>query len=387
MDSLFSITGLAVKVNAPRLMGGDEIDDLTDTYSELTLAANVEVGYDTAKITVDAERDYIEEWFENGLEREITVYDQEGTVVYQGWVNQLDIAFGALTLTRGPILNITNRAETKYTPLDNSVYPPVTGTPRKTAITYDLDSEARYGVWHKVLDASEVSDALADQFQATYLAEYAWPETSQALALGSTGSTPRMVLNCLGYGYWLQAYPVAENTDTYRTVTAQIQAVLALSPNAIFSTDYTQMVTNGLLVPSLEQKDTMALDYIKSLVALGDASDNRWIFGVYAGQRVYYNAIPTTVLYNYVLSAQGQRLTYAEEPDRIAYPWNVKPGQWVQTTDLLVGRISGLIGLRDDPRNLFIESVEYTAPFGLRLNGKKINTIPQMLAKMGAGQL
>lgn len=346
----------------------------------------MDIGFDTARITIDQQRDYIEEWFENGLMRDITVYNYGGQVVWQGWVNQIDVSFGNLAVSRGPVTAITNRAETKYTPLDNSVYPPVAGTARKTAITYDLYSQAYYGVWHKILSAGEISDALADQFQATYLTENSLPETSNQLSFGGSGSTPRMVLNCLGYGHWLNAYPVYEDTDTYRTVTAQIQAILALSPNAIFSTSYIHMTANGLLVPSLEITDKMALEYIKSQVALGDASDNRYTFGVYEDRKVYYRALPTEILYNYSMSDPAQRLIYNADQAPVN-PWDVRPGEWVQTVDFLVGRVEGTIGLRDDPRNLFIESVEYTAPFGLRLNGKKVSTIPQMVAKMGIGQL
>jgi hypothetical protein len=380
------VVGLSIWASQPVLIGTQEIDDLTDKYSDYNHTSNVEVGFDTARITIDQQRDYIEEWFENGLMRDITVYNYGGQIVWQGWVNQIDVSFGNLAATRGPVLSITNQAETKYTPLDNSVYPPVAGTARKTAITYDLYSQAYYGVWHKILSAGEISDDLADQFQATYLKENSLPETTNTLSFGGSGSTPRMVLSCLGYGHWLNAYPVYEDTDTYRTVTAQIQAVLALSPNAIFSTSYIHMAANGLLVPSLEINDKMALEYIKSLVALGDASDNRYTFGVYEDRMVYYQPVPTTILYNNSMSDPAQKLIYNADQAPVNL-WDVRPGEWVQTVDFLVGRVEGTIGLRDDPRNLFIESVEYTAPFGLRLNGKKVNTIPQMVAKMGIGQL
>ena len=63
-------------------------------------------------------------------------------------------------------------------------------------------------------------------------------------------------------------------------------------------------------------------------------------------------------------------------------PWNIKPAQWVFLSDFLAG---GDIPTerRLDPRFIFIESVTFSAPYDVQINGGKINTIKQLLASQG----
>ena len=53
-------------------------------------------------------------------------------------------------------------------------------------------------------------------------------------------------------------------------------------------------------------------------------------------------------------------------------------------TDFLVGKTQPA-NLRLDQRALFIERVAYSTPWGLQLDGGKVNTIDQKLAQRGLG--
>ena len=64
--------------------------------------------------------------------------------------------------------------------------------------------------------------------------------------------------------------------------------------------------------------------------------------------------------------------------------WDVTAGKWLMFPDFLAGRGSASI-LRDDPRNLFIESASYQAPWFLTLGGAKVGKLAQLLAKQGLG--
>jgi hypothetical protein len=50
----------------------------------------------------------------------------------------------------------------------------------------------------------------------------------------------------------------------------------------------------------------------------------------------------------------------------------------------MIGRVADT-NIRQDPRNIFVESLAYTAPYGLILNGGKISTLSQRLAQKGLG--
>jgi hypothetical protein len=119
-------------------------------------------------------------------------------------------------------------------------------------------------------------------------------------------------------------------------------------------------------------------------VALGDPSDfARYTFGVYDDRQAYYKKMPTAIEYVYRLSSGSQAIETTGGAR--VQPWNVRPAKWLEIPDFLIGRAAGGGNLRDDPRNVFIESVTYTAPFGLTINGGKVSTLKQKMAQLGLG--
>jgi len=121
---------------------------------------------------------------------------------------------------------------------------------------------------------------------------------------------------------------------------------------------------------------------IKDIVSAGSIAGDRYIFGVYAGRKIVYQAVPTDLEYNQRLSDPAQRIT--TEGQAAVFPWNVLPGNWMMFTDFLIGSTQPE-NLRDDQRAMFIERVAYSTPWGLQLDGGKINTIAQKLAQRGLG--
>ncbi|CAK0759937.1 hypothetical protein CCP3SC15_2560001 [Gammaproteobacteria bacterium] len=306
--------------------------------------------------------------------------------MWQGWIIQVSLSVANLSISRGPVASIINAVRTKYTPLLYDVTPPVRGATTTLGLQTSLSSITRYGAWYKFLSAGDCPPAAAASFQSAFLAENAWPEQSQNLSFGSGGATPKLTLNCLGYAHWLTAYPVnIANTGATLDIPAQIQAVLAASPNAVFSTDYTNMDANAYQILQYEVDGKLALNYITSLVSLGDAANNRYTFGVYENRMPWYKIAPTTAAYSNSLAGTSQQVLSTADQSVIA-PWDVRPGQWIITTDLMIGRVNDTTLLRNDPRAAFIEAVSFSSPASLSLTGNKVSTLPQILAKMGLGQ-
>jgi hypothetical protein len=381
--SLFEMIGLSIQVSQPILRGGSFLENLTNKYDGYNHIISAAVGFDTATIEINGDLTYCESWFEDGLTRDITVYNQAGYIVWQGWVNQVQLAVAGLNVTTGPVLNIANRVEVVYSPLDTTVTPPAIGTRTRTAQANNTASQAAYGIWHKLLSGSNVPDAEALQLRSTYLQENALPETASTINFDASDA-PKITLNCLGYAYWLQAYPYNVAGTGTIAISTRLQAVLTASPNAVLSANYSYVNSNTFAVPVAQEKDTMALDYIKSLVAVGDSANNRWTFGIYEDRQAYYSVIPTTAEYQYQLSEGAQTVRrYAD--NTTVRPWDVRPAKWLFITDFLIGRVASSTMIRDDPRMLFIESVNYAAPYSLSVQGAKISTIAQQMAKLGLG--
>lgn len=377
----FSDTGIAVYATEPLVLSATtkyqkSLSQLVDNYTH-TIDANG--GYKAASIGMTMRQDDIEDWLEYGLERHIVVYNEGGIIVWEGFVNDITADIGGLNIMRGPVMNVANKVAIVYSTVDTSVTPPAVGVRAKTAYNSDTASQAKYGIIEKVLSCGGSTDALATVIRDTFLAENAEPETTQTINLGVGGGLS-ITLNCLGYSEWLNAYTYNSTTTGTTTLSVRLQAVLTADPNGIISTDYSKITANTLSIPAYVNDDNLALDYINGLVASGDAAFNRYTFGVYANQRAEYTVMPTAQEYTWHLADGGGLST---PYGRNIEPWDVLPAKWIFIPDFMIGRVPTSTNLRDDPRYMFIESLTFTAPYGLTMTGAKISKMPQILGQLG----
>lgn len=354
-----------------------QLNPLMEGYSH-TIDANG--GYKSASLGLKLRQDEIEDWLESGLGRHIVIYNEGGAIKWEGFVNDIEASIGGLTIRRGPLMSVANKVRIIYSTVDTSTTPPTMGVRKKLAYANDTASQTKYGIIEKTLSTGGSTEANAAYIRDTYIGENAEAETTPlSIAVGGGGDLT-IKLNCLGYIHWLNAYPYNNATAGTTTISARIQAVLTADPNGIISTDYTKITANTMSIPAWENDDPLAWDYINGLVVMGDAAYNRYTFGLYANRRAYYSVVPSTQTYVWRIGDGGNVYTPA---GMIVDPWEVVPAQWVQIPDFMIGRIGNLTSIRDDPRFMFIESLTYTAPYGLTLNGAKVNTLPQILGQLG----
>lgn len=342
-------------------------------------------GFVSAQITKNMQLNNAEDWYEWGLGRIIRVFDHRGILVWKGFVNQVSIAVGPTTEIRGPLMNVRNRVSATYTPRDFTVFPPVDGSQTTTIINEDTSSQALYGILEEIISVGSATETTAELARDRYLAENSIPKTTGSLSITpGSASSPTVTLDLLGNVNWLMHY-IYENTSATTTsyLSDKIIDILTDDVNGIISTDYNYIESNLYLVPDLETKSRMAWDIITELVSLGDGvTDGRSIIGVYDDMdRVYYNSIPTDIEYEYKLSNPRQVIT---EPgsSNIILPWMVRPGKWITVPDFLIGRNIPSTNLNGDPRNKFIDSVRFTAPYTVDLSGGANDTLSQMLKKI-----
>jgi len=397
--SVYRSTGLSISAFRPTIdtstplytpagtLITDQLGQQADSYDHEIVANG---GYWSARITFSDTRQMLEGWFAKGLNRHIEVYGPELTKVWEGFVNQITYSAGTLTAVHGPLMEIANRASVTYTPiLDAATSPPTVGTQTTTLIDDDDDSRALYGVFETVLSQGQLLDDgttdEAEQIRDTYLADNAWPQSSEELGLGST-STPSITLDCLGYVHRLQRYVMQDTTAATVVIsnddgTGKIQLALADDPNGMFPANYSETDDNLFLTSRYEDENRMAWDVITELVGVGDVNDARYTFGIYDDRVATYAAMPTDVYYQHRIGGAGLRLEHYGSGQEVM-PWLVRPARWAFLPDFLTGQTVPAT-MRRDPRHIFIESVRYSAPWGLQISGNKFGRLDQMLAKLG----
>lgn len=373
--------GPSVNVYDPLVEGGvaRQRIDYPEGYSH-TIQANG--GFWSASFSVAGSVSDADEWLQNGLMRHVVAWDDALGRCWEGFVNSVEIAYGPLTVTAGPLLDVANRVDLYYSTVDNSTIPPTVGIRAATGITENTVSQGLYGVRTKILSTGGATAANAIQIRDTYLVEYTFPKVTKKWQTGQ-GKPPVVKVNCLGYVHMLD-YPYNQTAATAPVTTSvKILAVLAANPNIAwlaFGTAGVATPASPAYVHPYENDNNPAWEVIMDAVARGDDNGVRWTFGIYGELGAQYASAPTTAEYHQMLGDPAQRVTTpagAEVP-----PWSVRPAKWLLFPDLLAGYAEPST-LVTDPRAMFIESVTYTAPRGLQLAGGRLDKLSTMLAKLG----
>lgn len=344
-----------------------------------TISANA--GFDTMTFTTAGDEVFIGDWLESGLFRHVVVTEPAAKVVWEGFVNQVSIDIGGLSITAGPIMDVVNKGRISYRTLDIATNPPIAGESTKTPWSNSPLSQERFGVLEGVISGGEGTLSEAVQLLSTILEEIAWPDISQNFSLISQ-PTLTVTVNCLGYIHLLSKYFYANTAFAGEyDLSDKIKEVLSNEPNNIISAESAIIEPNTTQVVRYDNNDKTALAIIRDLVALGDADFNKYIFGVYADRIFKYELVDDTITYVQKLSDGLIENVVGGE----IRPWDIIPGRWMVLSDFMVGRPSIAASFRQDPRHVFIESVTYVAPYSVTVTGGKTTTFRQRLERLGLG--
>lgn len=376
IPSAFGGTGLSVIVSNPLALGGGFRDTLTDRVSGWQHEIRAVGGYYSARATLADTLERLEDWFIDGLGRGIAVYDEAGVAIWEGFVNQVEIAAGPLRAVRGPVLDIANRVDLWYSTVDTSTTPPTVGIRKSVGVANNTESQAIYDIMQTLLSTGGCTAANATHLRDMHLDVYAWPETDAQMG---SADAPSLSIECTGYVRYLEKYVFNDTVSTgLGNLSTKLASILTADPNSLFTQS---IAANTLQVPLYENDNAVAWDLLKNLVLLGDANYARYLFGVYANRVARYEAASTSVDYQQALRDPAQH--FMDANGAIVKPWNVLPGKWLFFPDFLIGRVPQDTALASDPRAAFLESVRYIAPYGLQWTGGKSNRIQQRLAQLG----
>jgi len=362
-----------VKTQDRRLTGGLSITSL-DSYRHAITASG---GFDTATVGFKDAVDVMADWLISGLGKHLVVKDRGGNHIWEGFVNEVKVQVGATTVSVGPITDMANRGRILYKSVDWDTKVPIKGDAVKSIWINNDESQKKYGVLEGTFSGGEGDVDEATQVLGSVVAETSWPEVSHTLGLGS-GSIS-ITLECKGFQHMLGKYYYYRTGEAGKmTISAKLQAILDASPNYYLDPDYTNIEANTSEVAVYEDEDKTALALIKELVTFGDASFNRFIWGVYENGTFVYKMQTEEIEYERNAS-DGVIFEHGAELN----PWNVRPGKWMRTSELIEGHLANVTVFRSDPTLQFVETVSYTAPYGLSLSGAKLGKFKQRLERLG----
>jgi len=383
LGSFFTQAGLSVTVSDPLVAASRlEVSTITETLSSYSHQMRATGGFYAASIASFIGLGEANDWISRGVGRHIEVMSPGLSTVWEGFVNKLTINLGRAKIVIGPLVSIGNKVKVAYSTVDTSTSPPTVGKRDTTAWIENSFSQAEHGVWQKVASISGSNATEALQVANTWLVEHAWPESGRRATLRA-GSEPQVSLDCLGYWAWLEAYIYNQTASSGNIdLDDKIVAVLAADPNGIFSSDYTRIAANTTQISQYENKDKRAWTILKDLASKGDSQYRRYTLGVYEGRRLVYQLAPNAIELKTSLTENEEWSTLQQQ--RVE-PWLVRPDSWVFLGDIQVGTALPATSakLRSDVRAGFIESLKFSAPRDLEVDGQKVSHLDQQLARMG----
>ena len=139
-------TRIAISVYKPLVQTTSLEEIAKNLGSKLTTYTheiNAYGGYDKAGTGFFDSIDECNDWYINGLGRHIVTYSPTGKRIWAGFVNKIDVVYGTVSRTVGPLLDISNKVKGKYTFIDTDTDIPLHGVEVETAYIEYADSQAK----------------------------------------------------------------------------------------------------------------------------------------------------------------------------------------------------------------------------------------------------
>lgn len=239
--------------------------------------------------------------------------------------------------------------------IDNALF---TIVPVRAETTWYTDAQSitDYGRIEDALLEGQMTNAAALAKVQKELARRSWPRTypPDRLEVAQTGGANGLSLTFLGYAWtlnWKYTKLGGEND-------ANIQVAALVGESDYVTAGAIQ--ANTMLYLINVNYPMRIWEVLKDLIEAGDSAKARWEGGVYAGRVFHYRPVETTPQYHY---RAGRLLTVHGNP---VDPWMARPGM-ARLDEMPVGPGSFTDNETDDPRNLFIDEVEFIAPDGLSI--------------------
>lgn len=377
--STFESKNLSFTVTAPAWGGSNFWLDVTQEVVSYDHSIAALGGFWSANVSLKLPLSEVEDWVSYGIGRQLQVKGRGTKIAWEGIVNRISVNIGGYSITVGPYTDICNKIKLTYSMFLQLGGGNATGIRVVTGYLSDANSQSRYGILERNFSVGGIEASAVSGLQSMLLERYSKPNRSEDLNLPGDDSlrTIDVKLECIGYSSLFQKYTYNSSTTGTQNLSAKIDSIVAAEPNGLFSS---QTTVNTMAVPAYENDDSEAWGLIKGLVAMGDVSNNRYIFGVYENRRCIYKPVSNSIVYIRPLR-EGANVIQ-DSSGGIVQPWEVRPGTYIWVSDLLPGSFLEA-DLNDDKKVIFAETVQFRMPDSLVVNGAHQFRVEQRLAQLG----
>lgn len=312
-------------------------------------------GFDTAQCDLLVTRTEAERWLELYLGNRVAFYvDNPIEPIWEGLVNRVIFQIGAVTFTAS-LDKLYNRVQVQYN---------TATTVNTTTAANTTDSQNIYGIKQGVIDANLTYGAnLPNALRDFNVTAYAWPRASASIS-GGANSPILLSVEFVGFYHTLEWEIRADATNALVNASVIISNCISNLANGttFFDNSNTSLITtNTAFTPNrLQRNGQTAWQVMQSVVEAGDGVSVPWVMGITPTKYgtntrlFYYQAANTAIEYHARLS-DGLRVR--NKSGGIIKPWRVQPDRSILLADALTGWAS----VGDDPREMYIEMIEYDA--------------------------
>jgi len=273
----------------------------------------------------------------------IEIFDHNQACVWWGYVSEVEINVGALTV--GVSLDsMSNKVATLYE----------TTTKQKATTTWAQDNDAVsiYGTKEMLLTSTVVGKSAAEFLRDEMLKYYKKPIPQVTISEGSRELSAQ--LSCRGWWQTLDWRYYSAITGPDVETTTQIANIITACGEFISGTEIKDV--SGISIEPFRQGDNSALFEIESLMEIGTSSGYRLLSRVTRGREVVVSAEPALDLYKigiYILEDGSLNNLWGNA----GYASMCPVGEWAQLKNVIPGSLD--FGLLADPTIFFVEEATY----------------------------
>lgn len=310
--------------------------------------------YDTASCNVALNTTAAEIAFESWIGNRVAIYvDNPVMPIWEGLITRVTPEFGNVVPTRS-LDAMFNRVK--------GLSASATAVTQQTAASNDTDSQAIYGIkegsQEQWFDSPAAAGRRTQALIDFMIAWQAFPQSS--LAFNPAGKIVRLEMQGMYHTLdWENVRDTGVTLIAQNTLVSTIIGAIGNGTTFFDNADTSQIDANAITANEQTIRGETVWQQIMKWTESGDGT-NRYIAGITptdpnTGTRVaYYRQANTAIEYT-ANARDGARIR--NQFGGIVNAWNVVPDRSLRVNDILIGWNS----IGDDPREIYIESVNYDA--------------------------
>lgn len=356
-----------------------------NSYSHVLRAMG---GFWSSKFTLEVDKlgkENLEDYLLNGLMRDVSSYGPNGDLAFNGYINKVVYKTPGGTITT-TLEDMANKVWARYLTAND-------GLPKQTTPVTDAVSQGLYGIKEEVLSGGVIPTAAnATQAAQVYLDQYSNPARPRfRIKQAREAARDRGIsldIFCKGYIqtlFWRRYNQVA--TTGLQDANDQLQDIVDAVGEFVAST---KLEANTIQVGRVYDMDIPALDAIFGVTRMSNASNKRFIIGMYEDRRLVYKqgrdlaADPTLLKYGFRISG-NELLVRNLQSSEFVNPALIRPDDWLRVEDVFPTQSPAELDPTKDPQVTYLENLTYSEPFGLSVQGTRAATADNLLARSGFG--